>query len=76
MHEMDAQPGACAALLHAHRAALLVHGHTHRPGMHELPQAGAAARAVLGYWRERPLVLAASDREWRLERPDGIPAAA
>lgn len=75
LDEMDAQPDACTALLREHRATLLVHGHTHRPGVHELPQAEPAMRAVLGYWRQQPLVLAAGNAAWQLEQPDGTPAA-
>jgi len=45
---MDVNADAVAALLSEHNATLLIHGHTHRPGRHELP--GGRQRLVLGSW--------------------------
>lgn len=44
----DLDAPACTALLQRHGARTLLHGHTHRPGRHELP--GAAERLVLSDW--------------------------
>lgn len=44
----DLDAPACTALLQRHGARILLHGHTHRPGRHELP--GAAERLVLSDW--------------------------
>lgn len=48
-HIMDVTPAAVQAALAAADAPLLVHGHTHRPGIHEL--GGERRRIVLGDWR-------------------------
>lgn len=52
---MDVNAEAVAALLRAHGADWLVHGHTHRPSVHRLgplngPVRGPCARLVLGDW--------------------------
>jgi len=44
----DVDPDAAAAWLAAAGAAVLIHGHTHRPGLHDLP--GGGTRHVLGDW--------------------------
>jgi UDP-2,3-diacylglucosamine hydrolase len=44
----DVDADAAAAWLAAADAAILVHGHTHRPGVHALP--GGGVRQVLGDW--------------------------
>lgn len=46
---MDVTPGAIDAALADAGAALLVHGHTHRPGIHAL--GGGRRRIVLGDWQ-------------------------
>jgi UDP-2,3-diacylglucosamine hydrolase len=47
---MDVHADAVAALFAAHPdARLLIHGHTHRPGIHELGD--GCRRIVLGDWR-------------------------
>ena len=48
-HIMDVTPAAAAAALAAADAPLLVHGHTHRPAIHDLD--GGRRRIVLGDWR-------------------------
>lgn len=45
---MDVSPAAVAAAMSAANAALLVHGHTHRPGIHRLGE--GRKRIVLGAW--------------------------
>ena len=46
---MDVAPAAVAAALAEADAALLVHGHTHRPGIHDL--GNGRRRIVLGDWQ-------------------------
>ena len=46
---MDVTPAAVQAALAEANATLLVHGHTHRPGIHDL--GGGGRRIVLGDWQ-------------------------
>lgn len=56
---MDVEPAAVAAAFMAHDVRYLVHGHTHRPAIHELEIGGVArTRIVLGDWYEQGSVLA------------------
>jgi len=51
---MDVNQEAVAAAFRAARARRMIHGHTHRPGVHEAPVDGAPAqRWVLGAWYEQ-----------------------
>jgi len=51
---MDASDTAVADVMRACGVRTLVHGHTHRPGVHEFLVAGAPARRyVLGAWYEQ-----------------------
>lgn len=60
---MDVNPAAVAAVLKRHSARLLVHGHTHRPGSHEIMVDGLRARRiVLGDWYDQGSVLAWTDQ--------------
>ncbi|MBK7250136.1 MAG: UDP-2,3-diacylglucosamine diphosphatase [Gammaproteobacteria bacterium] len=55
---MDVAPEAVLAALRATGTRWLIHGHTHRPGVHELELDGArAVRIVLGAWYEQGSVL-------------------
>jgi UDP-2,3-diacylglucosamine hydrolase len=55
---MDVNPGAVDAALRRHGVHLLIHGHTHRPAVHEFALDGAAARRiVLGDWYTQGSVL-------------------
>jgi UDP-2,3-diacylglucosamine hydrolase len=50
---MDVNQSAVAAALRAAHARRVIHGHTHRPGVHDFQLDGAAAqRIVLGAWYE------------------------
>jgi UDP-2,3-diacylglucosamine hydrolase len=50
---MDVTPEAVLALLQKEGVRSLIHGHTHRPAVHELEVDGLPAqRVVLGDWRE------------------------
>jgi UDP-2,3-diacylglucosamine hydrolase len=62
---MDVEPAAVLAALRSARADCLVHGHTHRPGIHELAVDGhAVTRLVLDAWHEHGSVLALSPQGW------------
>jgi UDP-2,3-diacylglucosamine hydrolase len=51
---MDVNAGAVAAAFRATRTRRMIHGHTHRPGTHELEVDGERAqRIVLGAWYEQ-----------------------
>ncbi len=55
---MDVDPEAVCAAMRAHGVLQLIHGHTHRPAIHELSLDGQAARRiVLGDWYQRDSVL-------------------
>jgi UDP-2,3-diacylglucosamine hydrolase len=50
---MDVTPAAVETLLRVAQADLLIHGHTHRPGVHPLQVDGRdCTRVVLGDWYE------------------------
>lgn len=63
---MDVEPAAVAAMLRAGAASLLIHGHTHRPGVHALQVDGRpATRIVLGDWYDHGSCLALhADSTW------------
>ena len=51
---MDVNAGAVAAAFRASRVYRMIHGHTHRPGVHDLEIDGRRAqRIVLGAWYEQ-----------------------
>jgi UDP-2,3-diacylglucosamine hydrolase len=51
---MDVNAAAVAAAFRAARVRRMIHGHTHRPGVHDIELDGAAAqRIVLGAWYEQ-----------------------
>ena len=55
---MDVNPQAVSAAFRAARVRRMVHGHTHRPGVHELEVDGEPVqRIVLGAWYEQGSVL-------------------
>jgi UDP-2,3-diacylglucosamine hydrolase len=75
---MDADPQAVRAALGAADATLLIHGHTHRPGIEsiQLP-GGAARRIVLGAWYEQGSLLRHDARGYELlTLPRAMPPAA
>lgn len=64
---MDVTPDAVAAAMRATGARTLIHGHTHRPGVHEFELDGTGARRiVLGAWYEQGSVLRWSDGRYEL----------
>ncbi len=52
---MDVNPSAVDGLMRRHRVELLIHGHTHRPAIHDLD--GGRRRIVLGDWYREGSVL-------------------
>lgn len=66
---MDVNQRAVEVYMHRHRAARLIHGHTHRPGDHRFRLNGQeAARIVLAEWhQDRGEVLVVSEDEIRRE---------
>lgn len=51
---MDVDPAAVESALRCGASSLLIHGHTHRPGVHQLQVDGRpATRIVLGDWYEQ-----------------------
>lgn len=58
---MDVDDETVATVLRDHRATLLIHGHTHRPAIHELDVDGRACRrVVIGDWYTQDNVIACS----------------
>ena len=66
---MDVNPGAVLQMLHDHRVKRMIHGHTHRPAIHEGLLAGESTRrAVLGDWSsDLGSVLRCDANGWHLE---------
>ena len=58
---MDVNSDAVVRLMTEHHVQRLIHGHTHRPAIHDLDVAGhAAQRIVLGDWYEQGSMLVCS----------------
>ncbi|MGH8232066.1 MAG: UDP-2,3-diacylglucosamine diphosphatase [Steroidobacteraceae bacterium] len=73
---MDASDSAVIAAMRGCGVRTLVHGHTHRPGVHEFELDGSAARRiVLGAWHDQGSVLSWDRDGFRLEQlPRTAPA--
>jgi len=70
---MDVTEAAVVDALREHGARRMVHGHTHRPGVHALEVDGEpATRIVLGDWYEQDSVLVWDDDGARLTRVDDV----
>jgi UDP-2,3-diacylglucosamine hydrolase len=64
----DVNPAAVIATLREHGVCRLIHGHTHRPGIHQWESNGATLqRIVLGDWYEQGSVLCCDATGCRLE---------
>jgi UDP-2,3-diacylglucosamine hydrolase len=64
---MDANPAEIQRVFDTHRVELLIHGHTHRPGIHRLTHNGRQLqRVVLGDWYEQGSVLRVADGQLEL----------
>ena len=65
---MDVTPEAVDDMLRQHGCRLIIHGHTHRPAIHDFTLDGRAARRiVLGDWFEQGSVLVCSPAGQRLD---------
>jgi UDP-2,3-diacylglucosamine hydrolase len=63
----DVNPQAVAQVLAESGAALMIHGHTHRPGVHGVPVQGRErTRVVLGAWHDAADVVRWDDAGWQL----------
>ncbi len=62
---MDVNGETVAAYLQQYRVSRLIHGHTHRPAVHELPD--GRQRLVLGAWHDSGSVLCCDGDGCRLE---------
>lgn len=65
---MDVNPDAVNRLMNAQNARVLIHGHTHRPAIHRLPN--GALRVVTGDWHDTGWLIALDDHGIRLETFD------
>lgn len=71
MEIMDVNASAVAEAMRLHGVRRLIHGHTHRPAVHEFELDGASAvRTVLGDWFRRGWALEHSGQGWRLDAFD------
>lgn len=67
---MDVNDQAVRVAMRTHGAERLIHGHTHRPGVHRLELDGRpVVRYVLGPWYEGPSVLRCADGDCGMLRP-------
>ncbi len=67
---MDVNEGAVTAAFHASGAEFMVHGHTHRPALHQYTIDGrSCVRAVLGDWHQHGTVLRWDARGYELMTP-------
>jgi UDP-2,3-diacylglucosamine hydrolase len=64
---MDVNAAAVTAAFRATGVRRMIHGHTHRPAIHELQVDGTAAqRIVLGAWYEQGSYLSCQGGQFRL----------
>jgi UDP-2,3-diacylglucosamine hydrolase len=62
---MDVNQEAVEEALRRHAADLLIHGHTHRPGVHDFEVNGRGmSRVVLGDWYRQGSVLTVTEGEY------------
>ncbi len=74
---MDVNTEAVAAAFRAARVHRMIHGHTHRPGVHELEIDGIPAqRIVLGAWYEQGSYLVCEQGKYELRALPRAPGAA
>ncbi len=67
---MDVNPGEVERVLRLHGVQRLIHGHTHRPALHDgMLEDQPVRRAVLGDWYNHGRVLSCDAAGWRLEPP-------
>ena len=69
MDIMDVNSGEVITAFERHAVKRMIHGHTHRPAIHELDINGqAATRIVLGDWYKRGSVLRVQAGRYQLDR--------
>ncbi|ABM60903.1 UDP-2,3-diacylglucosamine diphosphatase [Halorhodospira halophila] len=65
---MDVTPEAVDTAMRDHGVRWLIHGHTHRPGIHDVKTAsGTGKRFVVGDWFDQGSVLRCHSDRWTLE---------
>ena len=70
---MDVTPGAVVQAMRAHGVTHLIHGHTHRPAVHDMDLGGIGGkRIVLGDWYEQDSVLCWTSDDFHLGRMDDL----
>ena len=63
----DVNQSAVETLMRDADVGLMIHGHTHRPGIHRFESDGnARTRIVLGAWHERAMILRADSSSYEL----------
>jgi UDP-2,3-diacylglucosamine hydrolase len=63
----DVNAGAVESVFRDSGATLMIHGHTHRPGVHRAESGGLArTRVVLGAWHDEADVVRWDDAGWQL----------
>lgn len=64
---VDVTPAEVPRIMAAHGVRTLIHGHTHRPAVHQLQVAGQPAqRIVLGDWDSQGWALQVDGKNWQL----------
>ncbi|MNY37889.1 UDP-2,3-diacylglucosamine hydrolase [compost metagenome] len=64
---VDVTPTEVPRIMAAHGVRTLIHGHTHRPAVHQLEVAGQPARRiVLGDWDSQGWTLQIDGQDWQL----------
>ncbi|HET8700823.1 MAG TPA: UDP-2,3-diacylglucosamine diphosphatase [Nitrococcus sp.] len=64
---LDVSPRSVEQLLHEQGVRYMIHGHTHRPGVHHFELDGLSAqRIVLGDWYEQGSLLRCAGGRWQL----------
>jgi UDP-2,3-diacylglucosamine hydrolase len=64
---VDVTPAEVPRIMAAHGVRTLIHGHTHRPAVHQLEVAGQSARRiVLGDWDSQGWALQIDGQNWQL----------
>ncbi|NAW70420.1 MULTISPECIES: UDP-2,3-diacylglucosamine diphosphatase [Vibrio] len=67
MEIMDVTPSEVIQVLNHHHVDIMIHGHTHRPAIHHLPQLGHKTRIVLGDWYSQGSILRYAPQGYALE---------
>ena len=69
---MDVNSRAVDEVMRAHRVRMLIHGHTHRPAVHEIGSADGGYRIVLGDWAPGPSWIRLSETGLELQFGDTL----